>query len=242
MPSSLSSSLLSRIRGSNPTDEGDSYFESDSDGKNDDQIASGLDPMEMGYRFDFVELFADVCKWLEYDVLMTDFGGKLRWGGPPGVPINSGIESAIFGLLAALSSQIYADIIYTTSDSMGTKAKRDEVRSRSINEYIQIYSVKCLSAATLFGVYESARLPVTQVINNFLSGGYSSCLGSNNYDLCLETYFFSNPAEATADAQMRSFVVALVNSFDRVGDISNQNVDAAGLIRSLAVQIYSIIG
>ncbi len=35
-------------------------------------IEPGMDmDMDMGYRFDFVELFADVCKWLEYDVLMT---------------------------------------------------------------------------------------------------------------------------------------------------------------------------
>ena len=200
------------------------------------------EPMEMKYQFDSIELFADVCKWLEYDVLMTDFGGKLTWYST-GIPINSGLESAAFGALAALSSQIYADIIYTFSDSMGLRAKRDEVRSRKIEEFFQLYSIKCVSAATLFGVYESARLPITQIVINFLSGGYDSCLGSKDFDLCLETYFFSNPAEATPEAQFRSFVVASMNLLDRIaGDISNENVDAAGLIRSLAVQLYSIIG
>ncbi len=86
-------------------------------------------------------------------------------------------------------------------------------------------------------MYEIARLPITRVISNFLSGGYDSCLGSDNFDLCLETYFFANPAEATPEAQIRSFVVALVNLFDRLGDVDN--LDAG--IRSLAVQLYSVI-
>ena len=205
-------------------------------------ISEDEEPMEMKYQFDSIELFADICKWLEYDVLLTDFGGQLTWFST-GIPIISGLESAAFGALAALSSQIYADIIYTFSDSMGLRAKRDEVRSRKIEEFFQLYSIKCVSAATLFGVYESARLPITQIVINFLSGGYDSCLGSKDFDLCLETYFFSNPAEATPEAQFRSFVVASINLFDRIaGDISNENVDAAGLIRSLAVQLYSIIG
>jgi hypothetical protein len=218
---------------------GNNWSKKGSDNNREETLTNN-EPMEMGYQFDFVELFADVCKWLEYDVLNTDFGGKLRWPNS-GMSIDGGIESASFGFLAALSSQIYADVIYSVSDSMGSKEKRDEVRTRTFDDYIRIYSVKCLSAATLFGVYESTRLPVTLVINNFLSGGYDSCLGSKDFDLCLETYFFYNPAEASPEAQLRSFFVALVNLTDRVGgDISNQNVDAAGLIRSLSVQLYSI--
>ena len=73
-------------------------------------------------------------------------------------------------------------------------------------------------------------------------GCYDSCLGSKDFDLCLETYFFSNPAEATPEAQLRSFIVAVLNLFDRLNDISNDNVDTAGLIRSVSVQLYSIIG
>lgn len=196
--------------------------------------------MEMDYKFDFVELFADVCKWLEYDVLMSDFGGTLMWKNS-GVAVIPGLESAAFGCLAALSSQIYADVIYSVSDSMGTAAKRNEVRSRSFEDYIRIYSVKCVSAATLFGVYETVRIPITVLINNLLSGGYDSCLGSDEFDFCLQTYSISNPAVATPEAQFRSFVVAFANLSNRFADISNENVDTAGLIRSLAVQLYSII-
>ena len=201
----------------------------------DESIMEMDDPL-----FDFVEIFTDLCKWLEYDVLMNDFGGKLRWAAT-GIPINPGVESAAFGFLAALSSQIYADIIYSVSDSIGTDAKRTEVRTRTINDYIRLYAVKCLSAATLFGVYESTRIPVTKVINNFLSGGYDSCLGSDDFDFCLQTYLFENPAEATPEAQLRSFAVAFINLFDRFSDITNENVDTAGLVRSLAVQLYSLI-
>ncbi len=212
----------------------------------DDKKGIGMEgegnAMEMKYQFDSIELFADVCKWLEYDVLMTDFGGQLQWLST-GIPINAGLESAAFGGLAALSSQIYADVIYRFSDSMGTSTKRDEVRSRTLKEFFNLYSVKVISAATLFGVYESARLPITQIISNFLSGGIESCVGSADYDLCLETYFFSNPAEATPEAELRSFVVAVMNVFENlVGDVSNENVDAAALIRSISVQLYSIIG
>ncbi len=205
------------------------------------QMVNQETPMEMGYRFDFVEIFADVCKWLEYDVLMKDFGGKLRWAST-GLPVNPGVESAAFGFLAALSSQIYADVIYSVSDSMGNDTKRNEVRSRSINDYIRIYSLKCLSASILFGVYEGTRIPVTRFINGFLSGGYGSCIGSADFDFCLDTYLLENPAVATPEAQLRSFAVATVSLFDRLGDITNENVDTAGLIRSLAVQLYSLIG
>ena len=81
----------------------------------------------------------------------------------------------------------------------------------------------------------------SNLINNLLSGGYDSCLGSDEFDFCLQTYSISNPAVATPEAQFRSFVVAFANLSDRFADISNDNVDTAGLIRSLAVQLYSII-
>jgi len=164
---------------------------------------------------------------------MTDFGGKIKWLNSD-VALNSGIESAIFGCLAAISSQIYADVIYQSS---GPSAKRAEIKSRTLDSYIRNYYIKGVSAATLFGVYEAARLPITKVISNFLSGGYDSCLGSDDFDFCLETYFFANPAEATPEAQFRSFVVALVNLWNRLGDIDN--LDAA--VRGLAVQLYNLV-
>ena len=44
---------------------------------------------------DYVELFADLTKWLEYDVLITNYRGVLAL--PNGQMLSSGWESAIFG-------------------------------------------------------------------------------------------------------------------------------------------------
>ena len=44
---------------------------------------------------DYVELFADLTKWLEYDVLITNYRGLLAL--PNGQMLSSGWESAIFG-------------------------------------------------------------------------------------------------------------------------------------------------
>ena len=44
---------------------------------------------------DYVELFADLTKWLEYDVLISNYRGLLAL--PNGQLLSSGWESAIFG-------------------------------------------------------------------------------------------------------------------------------------------------
>ena len=44
---------------------------------------------------DYVELFADITKWLEYDVLITNYRGVLAL--PNGHMLSTGWESAIFG-------------------------------------------------------------------------------------------------------------------------------------------------
>ena len=188
-------------------------------------------------KIDLVELFADVTKWLEYDVLSKDFAGSLKLNNSP---INSGVESAAFGFMAALSSQIYADVIYRFTD-YGLKSNRLASRNKSLQDRLNFYSIKCLTAATLFGTYETVRLPISSFIVNLLSGGVDSCLGSNDFNLCLETYMFDNPAEASTEAQFRSLIVAAMNLIERVNlDVSNENVNMMEMGRSLSVQIYSI--
>ena len=187
---------------------------------------------------DFVELFSDITKWLEYDVLSNDFSRKLTWNN---MPINSGLESAIFGFLAALSSQLYADLIYRNSE-YGLESNREESRNRSLEGWASLYSTKCLSAAALFGVYETVRIPVSTFISNLLTGGVDSCLGSKDFDLCLETYMIDNPADPTREAQIRSVIVAAINLIDRINlDLNNGNVDVTEFGRSLAVQLYSLV-
>jgi hypothetical protein len=183
---------------------------------------------------DFVELFSDVTKWLEYDVLKKDFGGKLALNGNI---LGSGWESAAFGLIAALSSQIYADVIYRYT-SFGSDAKKREVRRRGLDRWTNLYSRKCLSAAALFGVYDIVKAPTGNFIINLLSGGIDSCLGSNDYDFCMETYIMDNPPGASYEAELRGVFTALASLYDRV---AMGELDAQVLGRSVFVSIYSLI-
>ena len=139
---------------------------------------------------DYVELFADITKWLEYDVLINNYRGILAL--PDGMMIGSAWESAIFGLLAALSSQLYTDVLYLYSD-FGNPEKRDRTLNRSIEGWASVYATKCLSAATLFGVYEAVRAPTSKFLSRLVSGGVGGCVGSKDFDLCMETYLIDNP-------------------------------------------------
>ncbi len=46
-------------------------------------------------ELDYIELFADITKWLEYDVLISNYRGILTM--PNGHVLSTGVESAIFG-------------------------------------------------------------------------------------------------------------------------------------------------
>merc|ERR1712032_123053 len=118
--------------------------------------------------------------------------------------LSAGWESAIFGLLAALSSQLYTDVLYLYSD-FGSPIKRDETINRSIEGWASTYATKCLSAATLFGVYEVVRAPTSRILSQLVSGGFSGCLGSDEFDLCIETYLMDNPPSATFEVDLQSF-------------------------------------
>eukprot|EP00573_Skeletonema_grethae_P009710 CAMPEP_0201696126 /NCGR_PEP_ID=MMETSP0578-20130828/7880_1 /ASSEMBLY_ACC=CAM_ASM_000663 /TAXON_ID=267565 /ORGANISM="Skeletonema grethea, Strain CCMP 1804" /LENGTH=489 /DNA_ID=CAMNT_0048182071 /DNA_START=190 /DNA_END=1656 /DNA_ORIENTATION=+ len=156
---------------------------------------------------DYVELFADITKWLEYDVLINNYRGILAL--PNGMMLSSGWESAIFGLLAALSSQLYTDVLYLYSD-FGSPMKRDQTLNRSIEGWASVYATKCLSAATLFGVYEAVRAPTSRLVSQLVSGGVGGCVGSKDYDLCMETYLIDNSGvSATNWADSFSWIIPL---------------------------------
>ncbi|KAL7430112.1 hypothetical protein ACHAXH_006221 [Discostella pseudostelligera] len=160
---------------------------------------------------DYVELFADITKWLEYDVLISNYRGILTM--PTGQMLTTSEESAIFGLLAAFSSQLYTDVLYLYSD-FGNPLKREQTINRSLEGWASIYATKCISTATLFGVYESVRAPISRLLSQLLSGGVGGCVGSNDFDLCMETYLIDNPASASLQADIRAAVVAALNSLD----------------------------
>lgn len=160
---------------------------------------------------DYVELFADITKWLEYDVLINNYRGILAL--PNGVMIGSAWESAIFGLLAALSSQLYTDVLYLYSD-FGNPEKRDRTLNRSIEGWASVYATKCLSAATLFGVYEAVRAPTSKFLSRLVSGGVGGCVGSKDFDLCMETYLIDNPPGASFLADMKEVAVSIMSWTD----------------------------
>ena len=183
---------------------------------------------------DLPEITSDITKWLEYDVLKTDFGGSIMWNE---AKIGPAWESAAFGFLAALSSQLYLDIIYMYTEN-GPKAKRMETRSRSPIEWARLYTSRSLSAATLFAGYESAKTPVSSAIRGVLAGGVDGCLGSSDFQLCIATYMQDNPPEASPEAQIRSLVTAIVSLWNRIQ--TDGTYDTMQLARGLIVQFYNI--
>ncbi|KAL7534074.1 hypothetical protein ACHAXR_006365 [Thalassiosira sp. AJA248-18] len=189
---------------------------------------------------DYVELFADITKWLEYDVLITNYRGILAL--PNGQMLSAGWESAIFGLLCALSSQLYTDVLYLYSD-FGNPIKREKTLTRSVEGWASLYTTKCLSAATLFGVYEAVRTPTSQFISQLVSGGVAGCSGSNNFDLCMETYLVNNPPSASIEADFRAFAVSAMNWADNFSWLLplNDQESFASFARGLAVSLYSVL-
>ena len=187
-------------------------------------------------QIDGVEIFSDVTKWLEYDVLVNGYQGMITLND---IPISPGLESAIYGFLAALSSQLWSDAIYRFSD-FGSDVNREAARSRSLRDTFTLYSLRCLSAFTLFGVYESARLPIALLISNLISGGVDGCLGSDDFQLCLDTYMLENPASATIEGQLRAFFVAAANSSQRFEDFQLGDLSIEQVKRQF-LQIYNIV-
>uniref|UniRef100_A0A7S4MM38 Uncharacterized protein n=1 Tax=Odontella aurita TaxID=265563 RepID=A0A7S4MM38_9STRA len=188
---------------------------------------------------DVVEFFADVVKWLEYTVLVQKFSGEFTFMGQQ---IDPGVESAIFGGLAALSSQLYADNIYIYTDLGRGRAAR-EARDRDLEGWANLYSTKCIGAATLFGVYASVKLPIGTFIQSLLTGGVDGCLGSDDFDRCAESYVEFNPPAASAEAQFRALADSAVNLADRLLTelLGNADIDVQEWGRGVLVHFYSIV-
>ena len=193
-----------------------------------------LQAIEKRPIIDVPEIFSDVIKWLEYDVLKTDFGGQLILNGQT---LGSGAESFAFGVIIALSSQLYLDMIYRYTD-FGPDQTTNETRTRSAADWTYLYINRCLGTATLFGVYESVSLPVSIAIQGLLAGAVDGCTGSNDFRVCVETFVADNPPEASPEAQFRALVIALVSLFNR---IQSEGVsDAPELIRAVVLQTYTV--
>ena len=169
---------------------------------------------------DLPEVFGDVTKWLEYDVLKETYGGQIEFCGRF---LGDFEESTVFGLLAGLSSQLYLDAIDRYSEAEINDGDDDSAKSnknkRTASDTAKQYARKCLESATLFGVYEAVKLPVGLMLTAFLAGSFDGCLDSVDYILCRETYITANPQssflDASPDAQLRSIAVSVYSLWNR---------------------------
>ena len=190
-------------------------------------------------QIDFVEAFSDVTRWLAYDVLKTDFGGSLIWDG---IVLDTALAGAFFGLFAAISSQLYADVLYGRFQ-YGPKSRQEEVRSRKAVDWFAVYSAKAFSTATLFGVYEYSQGPISRWIQGTLAGGVDGCLGSTSFDVCLQTYIDTNAPGPSPEAQFRALVTNLYMVGQRLQDIAGDTTldDVKALIGAWAVAFNSYL-
>ena len=136
---------------------------------------------------DGVDTVADLIKWLEYDVLVADYA-DFSYDFLPQAQVESlsGVTSGFFGAVAALSSQIYRDA--TLSAGYGTDAARAELAARDARAWVITYARTVASSAVLFGGYETLRKPLTTSALAYFSGGAEACIGSSQYDACVDVY------------------------------------------------------
>lgn len=158
-----------------------------------------------------VDIVSDIIKWLGYSVLFADFEGTLRYNG---LPLFPGVESAIFGVIATWSAQVYADILYFYF-GFGGSEKQDQVRSRTLVSWACTYVTEGVYAAIFFGMYEFAQIPAKAAVAAFLSGGADACYGSQDFDVCLQAFESQNPPGASPEAQLRSLVTTLASIWNR---------------------------
>ncbi|CAJ1930332.1 unnamed protein product [Cylindrotheca closterium] len=195
-------------------------------------------PVEAGGDVDAVEIFADVIRWLEYAVLKAEFGGTLTFNN---MVLGPGISGAIFGIIASVSSQFYADVLYGELFELGPRSKQEEVSSRLTSDWVKVYASSAVSSAALFGVFEEAQIPVSRWIQGILAGGVDGCIGSTSFDICLQTYIDSNAPGPSPEAQLRALLVNFMMVGQRVQDIAGDTTwdDLRRLLAAWSVSAYS---
>ena len=174
------------------------------------------------FQLDWVEIFADIVKWLQYDVLYADFGNGQLLGSirifrsfvaesmlsqEQYVSILVGTECAIFGIVTAVTSQMYTDVLYKYF-RLGTDVKQEEINNRKALDWYAIYISKVIYCAILFGTYGALKDPTESIVMAVGSGGVDNCYGSINYQYCIDTFVANNPIGPTPEAQLRSLITA----------------------------------
>lgn len=169
-----------------------------------------------GGKLDLVEVFSDCTRWLAYDVLKTDFGETLMWNG---LLLDTSLTGALFGLVAAISSQLYADLFYGVF-KYGPEERQKKLSARSQLDWLAVYASRGVSTAALFGVYEFSQGPIAQAIQGTLAGGVDGCVGSSAFEACMQTYINTNAPGPSAEAQFRALVINLSIVYQRLQDIA----------------------
>ena len=121
--------------------------------------------------------------------------------------------------------------------------KRERTLNRTLKDWASVYATKCISVATLFGVYEAVREPSSRLVRQLISGGIGSCRGSKDFDLCVETFLLDNPPDATLQAEFRALVVSTINWADNFSWLLplNDQETFGNFMRGEAVSLYSAL-
>jgi len=195
---------------------------------------------------DYVEFTTDVTKWLEYSVLCSNFRGYIAAGIGGGYYrswLGRFVESAVFGTICAVSSELYKDTAYYYA-GFGDAQRRDEVRSRTLKEWTSKYLITSFASASLFGIYDAARLPLSSYIVELFSGGIDSCIGSSDFDLCTSVFLLDNSdveLGASLQGELRAVAASVYGFVTRSGIYLEDKEDFVALGRAFIVKIYSII-
>lgn len=157
-------------------------------------------------------------------------------------PLQAALTYALLGSLAAVSSRWYADVLYGRF-GYGPIEKQKEVRSRSNAEWFSLYSSTAASASALFGCYEFFQLPIGRYIQGTLSGGVEGCVGSSQFEACMQTFIDDNAPGPSPEAQLRALITNLYAVYVRLGDIAGDTTteDVSALVRAWSVSLASFI-
>lgn len=202
---------------------------------------------ETEMEIDLVEVFADITRWLEYDVLKTEFGETavsqlLNFNHRVAEvnPMEAFVAYAFLGALAATSSRFYSDLLYGQF-CYGPLGKQKEVRNRTGAQWLSLYSSTAASGSVLFGCYEIFQRPIGRYVQAVLSGGFEGCVGSSSFNSCINTYIATNSPEPTGKAQLRALLTNLYAVWVRLQDIAVDTSadDVSALVRAWSVSVSS---
>lgn len=128
--------------------------------------ADGKSEVDQG--FDWIDLLADIYKWLYYFVLEGAFHGEGI--ALLGVDFGTGglVESAAYGMVTGISSQLYKDILYFLGENE-TQIHKQKLLERGFFRWFLVYFLASISGATLFAVYNSVQSPIETFISHTMS-------------------------------------------------------------------------